>query len=101
MIDCEQACAKMKLVRTRVMSMNSPRYPGPYSQRATDCELAIERDFLREALEAHTPFIDLDAILAALADDAMRAGWSEEDLTDAVIALAKRHKMNKDDTVAK
>ena len=75
------------------MSIHSPRYPGPYSLRATDCELAIERDFLRETVEAHTPYIDLDAILTAIADDAMRAGWSEEELTEAVLALSKRHKM--------
>jgi hypothetical protein len=83
------------------MSMNSPRYPGAYSQRATDCELAIERDFLREAIEARTPFIDLDAMLTALADDAVRAGWSEEELTEAVIALAKRHKMSNEDKLQK
>ena len=75
------------------MSINSPRYPRPYTQRATDCELAIERDFLRKVVEAHTPFIDLDAILTALADDALKVGWSEEDPTDAVLRLAKRHKM--------
>jgi hypothetical protein len=77
------------------MSINSPRYPRAYNERATDCELAIERDFLRKVVEAHTPFIDLDAILAALADDALKAGWSEEDLTEAVLKLSRRHNMTK------
>jgi hypothetical protein len=75
------------------MSINSPRYPGPYTKRQEDCEHAIERDFLREAVETRTPYLDLDSILAAIAEDAARAGWSEQDLTDAVLALAKRHKM--------
>ncbi|CAN7155298.1 hypothetical protein [Rhizobium sp. LjRoot254] len=83
------------------MSINSPRYPGSYSQRATDCELAIERDFLREVVDAHTPFIDLDAILIAIADDALKAGWSEDELTEAAIVLAKRHKMNNGDKCPK
>lgn len=75
------------------MSMNSPRIPGPYSQRASDCEHAIERDFLKHAVEAKTPYLDLDAILSSIAEDATHAGWSEEELTAAVLALAKRHKM--------
>ena len=77
------------------MSINSPRYPGTYPQRATDCELAIERDFLRHAVEARTPFIDLDAILTNMADDALKAGSSEEELTEAVLTLSRRHKMAK------
>ena len=75
------------------MSMNSPRYPWPYPQRSYDCEQAIERDFLKHAIEAGTAYLDLDVLLSAIADDATRAGWSEEDLTEAAIALAKRHKM--------
>jgi hypothetical protein len=77
------------------MAINSPRYPRPYAQRATDCELAIERDFFREVVEARTPLIDLDKILIALADDALKAGWSEEELTEAVLRLSRRHKMTK------
>jgi hypothetical protein len=83
------------------MSMNSPRYPGPYSQRKVDCELVIERDFLREVVESRTPYLDLDAILIAIADDAARAGWSEEDLTEAVLVLAKRHRLANKDAITK
>jgi hypothetical protein len=73
------------------MSVNSPRFPGPYPQRAADCESAIERDFFRELVNANAAYVDVDRILAALADDATRAGWWEEDLTSAVYALARRH----------
>jgi hypothetical protein len=75
------------------MSINSPQYPGQYSRRATDCELAIERDFFKVLVEARTSFVDLDAILMTIADDAIRAGWSEKDLTEAVLALSKRHRL--------
>ena len=75
------------------MSINSPRYPGPYLQRATDCELAIERDFLRAIVNLTTPYVDLDRVLSDIADDATRAGWSEEEITDAVLRLAVRHRM--------
>ena len=76
------------------MSMNAPRFPGPYAQRAADCEAAIERDFLRETVNWTTPYLDLDRVLSAIADDATRAGWSEAELTDAVIRLAQRYRMD-------
>ena len=75
------------------MSINSPRYPGPYEHRSEDCQFAIERDFLREMVNSTTPYVDLDRVLTEIADDATKAGWSEEELTDAVLELAKRHKM--------
>ena len=75
------------------MSMNAPRLPGSYSQRAADCEAAIERDFLRETVNASTPYVDLDRVLSAIAEDATGAGWSEAEVTDAVIRLAKRYRM--------
>ena len=75
------------------MSINPPRYPGPYSHRAADCELAIERDFLREMVNRTTPYVDLDRVLMEIAEEATKAGWSEAELTDAVLNLAKRHKM--------
>ena len=86
--------ATSSLVEVNAVSMNSPRYPGPYSQRAADCEQAIEREFLKVAIESGTSYLDLDSILSELADDATRAGWTEEDLTHAVLALARRHKMS-------
>ena len=76
------------------MSINSPRMPGPYPHRAEDCEHAIERDFLRSIVNVTTPFQDLDRVLADIADDAARAGWSEEEFTDAVIRLARKHHLN-------
>jgi len=76
------------------VSINAPRYPGPYAQRKTDCESAIERDFLREVINLPTPYIDLDRVLACVAEPATKAGWTEEELTDAVIRLAARHGMN-------
>ena len=76
------------------MSINSPRIPGPYPQRAADCENAIERDFLRETINWTAPYLDLDRVLDAVADEATKAGWSEAELTDAVIRLAKRYRMN-------
>lgn len=76
------------------MSINSPRVPGPYAQRSADCESAIERDFLRETVNATTPYVDLDRVLSAIAEDATKAGWSEAELTDAVIRLARRYNMN-------
>lgn len=75
------------------MSINPPRYPGPYTQRASDCELAIERDFLREMINRTTPYVDLDRVLTEIAEEATKAGWSEAELTDAVIGLATRYNM--------
>jgi hypothetical protein len=40
-----------------------------------------------------TPYVDLDRVLTEIAEEATTAGWSEEELTDAVLALAKRHGM--------
>jgi hypothetical protein len=67
--------------------------PGPYPQRDADCERAIERDFLRETVNWTTPYLDLDRVLSAVAEEATKAGWSEAELTDAVIRLAKRYRM--------
>lgn len=75
------------------MSINAPRYPGPYAQRKADCEGAIERDFLREIIKLSTPYVDLDRVLTCVAEPATKAGWTEEELTDAVIRLAARHGM--------
>lgn len=74
------------------MSINPPRYPGHYALRHHDCQAAIERDFLREMVNTTTPYVDLDRVLTEIAEEATAAGWSEEELTDAVLALAKRHK---------
>jgi hypothetical protein len=78
------------------MSINSPRFPGRYAQRAADCQAAIERDFLRGMVNSSTPYVDLDRVLSDIAEDATRAGWSEEELTDAVLVLARRYRMNTD-----
>lgn len=75
------------------MSINPPRYPGPYALRQHDCQAAIERDFLREMVNRTTPYVDLDRVLSEIAEEATAAGWSEEELTDAVLALANRHQM--------
>lgn len=75
------------------MSINSPKLPGPYPLRSQDCERATERDFLRETVNSTTPYVDLDRVLSAIADDATKAGWSEAELTEAVIRLANRYKM--------
>ena len=77
------------------MSINSPLMPGSYSHRSADCENAVERDFFRIVGHAGTAFIDIDHVLAELAEDATRAGWSEEELTDAVHALARRYGIQK------
>lgn len=76
------------------MSINSPRLPGQYASRQEDCERAIERDFLRETVNATTPYVDLDRVLSAVAEDATRAGWTEHEVTDAIINLAQRYGMN-------
>ncbi|UVC12395.1 hypothetical protein IHQ71_30805 (plasmid) [Rhizobium sp. TH2] len=75
------------------MSINSPRHPGPYINRALDCMAAIERDFLRETVNSTTPYVNLDRVLTEIAEDATRAGWSEQELTDAVLKLALRYNM--------
>lgn len=75
------------------MSINSPRVPGSYALRSADCESAIERDFLRETVNATTPYVDLDRVLSGVAEDATKAGWSEAEFTDAVIRLAQRYQM--------
>lgn len=75
------------------VSINSPLMPGPYSNRAVDCERAIERDFFRVVQDSGTAYLDADRILMLLAEDATNAGWSEEELTAAVHALAARHGM--------
>lgn len=77
------------------MSMNSPLMPGAYSRRAEDCLHAVERDFFRIVGSAATAYIDVDRILGLLAEDATRAGWTEEEVTTAVHELARRHGMNK------
>lgn len=77
------------------MSINSPRIPGPYLHRLEDCVSAIERDFLRAMINVTTPYVDLDRVLSEIAEDAARAGWTEEDVTDAVLVLARRHNMQK------
>jgi hypothetical protein len=74
-------------------SITSPRFPGSYAQRASDCEQAIAEVFLRETANSTTPFVDLERVVSALGGDAKRAGWSEAEVTDAVIRLARRHKM--------
>jgi hypothetical protein len=51
--------------------------------------------FLREVITLSTPYIDLDRILANVAEPATLAGWTEEELTDAVIRLAARHGMER------
>lgn len=76
------------------MSINSPRFPRNYPQRLVDCERAIERQFLREVVSAGTPYIDLDRILAGTADEATSAGWSEHELTKAVLELARRYTLS-------
>jgi len=75
------------------MPIRSPRFPGRYPQRASDCEQAIAEVFLRETANSTTPFVDLDRVVSALATDAKRAGWSEAEITDAVIRLATRYRM--------
>jgi hypothetical protein len=78
-----------------LMSINSPLMPGPYSHRAVDCERAIERDFFRVIQDSSTAYLDADRILMLLAEDATNAGWSEEELTAAVQALAAQHNMQR------
>jgi hypothetical protein len=73
------------------MSINPPRFPGPYSQRAIDCELAIKGNFLRETVNAATPCFDLNCVLSEIAGDATRSGWSEQELIDALMRLARRY----------
>jgi hypothetical protein len=75
------------------MSINAPRQPGWYEKRQLDCEHALERDFLREMVNVTTPYVDLDRVLNAMAEEATKAGWTERELTDAVLSLAKRHKV--------
>lgn len=75
------------------MSINSPRFPRHYPDRAADCEHAIEREFFAHVVSSGTAYIDLDRVLAAIAEEATGAGWSEQELTDAVLALARRHAM--------
>jgi hypothetical protein len=76
------------------MSINSPRFPGHYPQSVVDCEHAIDREFFREVVNAGTPYIDLDRILAGIAGEATAAGWAEQELTDAVLELARRHALD-------
>ena len=75
------------------MSINPPRHPGPYAHRSEDCERAIERDFLQEMVNVTTPYVDLDRVLTSIADEATKAGWTEREITDAVLRLAARYRM--------
>lgn len=93
MLDLSSPLRRIRSVGGDVVSVNPPRVPGPYPSRDADCESAVERDFLREIVNAATPFVDLDSVLMAIADDAMRAGWSEQELTEAVQRLAVRHRL--------
>ena len=81
------------------MSINSPRHPWSYPQRAEDCALAIERVFFREVVNTGGSYIDLDKILAGIANEGTKAGWSEQELTYAVLTLAGQHAMRKSDTI--
>ena len=81
--------------RVASLSISAPRQPGSYAQRARDCEQAIEPIFLRETVNSTSPYVDLDRVLVALSADAIRAGWSEAELTDAIIRLAARHRLRR------
>ena len=81
------------------MSINSPRHPWSSLRRAEDCTRAIERAFFREVVNIGGSYIDLDRILAGIADEGTKAGWSEQELTDAVLTLARQHAMSNPDTI--
>lgn len=68
-----------------------PRMPGDYARRGRDCEQAIERLFLAETVNSTSPYVDLERALATVIQAGRRAGWSEEELTDAALRLAGRH----------
>jgi hypothetical protein len=73
------------------MSIAIPRQAQPYTGRVFDCERAVESAFLDEVKSAGTAYIDLDHVLTGIAEDATRVGWTEEEITNAVLELAKRH----------
>jgi hypothetical protein len=73
------------------MSIAVPRQPQHYAGRELDCERAVEALFLHEVKNAGTAYIDLDHVLTGIAEDATHVGWTEEEITNAVLALAKRH----------
>jgi hypothetical protein len=75
------------------MSINPPRDPGSYLERDEDCQSAIERHFLYATVNSSRPYVDLARVLTEITDEATAAGWSEEELTDAVSILAQRHNM--------
>lgn len=75
------------------MPIAMPRQAKAYADRALDCEQAVEAAFLAEVQNAGTAFIDLDHVLSGIAEEATRAGWSEQEITDAVIQLARRHSL--------
>jgi hypothetical protein len=75
------------------MSINPPRNPGAYTERNKDCQSAIERHFLYATVNSSNPYVDLARVLTEISDEGTTAGWSEEELTEAILNLAKRHDM--------
>lgn len=56
------------------MAITPPRHIGPYKRRQEDCQLAIERHFLREMVNRTTPYVDLDRVLTEISEEAAKAG---------------------------
>lgn len=71
----------------------APHFGRDDPRRARDCEQAIERIFFSETVNATTPYVDLDRVYSAVADDAIRAGWSAAELTEAIVRLAARYRL--------
>jgi hypothetical protein len=72
-----------------VVMIRPPRSIGPYADRDLDCQEAIEEHFLAEVRAAGTAFLDLARIRAAISEDAIQAGWTKEDLDEALPELAR------------
>ena len=71
------------------MSIRPPRMSGDYIDRDMDCQEAIEQQFLEQVRAAKTAYLDLAKIKTAIASDALEAGWTKEDLDDALLELAR------------
>lgn len=71
------------------MLIRPPRSSGNYPDRDLDCQDAIEHDFLAEVRAADTAFIDLAKIRSAIAAYALPAGWSDDELDNALSELVR------------
>lgn len=73
------------------MEIESPRQFGFYAERAGDCEDALAPAFDEFVANGKLQFFDLKRILDAIKPNAVAAGWSCNEIIEAIHGLALDH----------